>query len=130
MKPTQLQKMASVAKQQIMLRKHCNGEYKGTRRNLAVFEDVCDLTDQERVAIIEEPVMNYHIQRLMWDEISKLKPKMIKVTSQFSKYFYSESVKWDELYDELPEDATVGEFDSIPVEIDDTIENKFYELVY
>jgi hypothetical protein len=79
---------------------------------------------------IEEPVINYRIQRLMWDEISKLKPKMIKITSQFAKYFYSESVKWDELYDELPEDATVGEFDSIPVEIDDTIENKFYELVY
>lgn len=47
MELTQSEKMMLVAKQQITL-------HRGTRRNLPVLDDACDLTDEECVAIAEE----------------------------------------------------------------------------
>lgn len=54
MELTQSEKMMSAAKQQIILHKALHGEYKGTRRNLPVLDDACDLTDEEYDTIKEE----------------------------------------------------------------------------
>lgn len=54
MELTQEEKMMSAAKQQIILHTALHNEYKGTRRNLPVLDDACDLTDEEYDAIAEE----------------------------------------------------------------------------
>jgi hypothetical protein len=82
------------------------------------------------VASAEEPVINYRIHRMMWDEIDKTNPKMIKMTSKFADYIDSQGVEFTDIPDDLPEGGVIGQFDSIPIEIDDTIENEYYELVY
>lgn len=54
MELTQEEKMMLAARQQIILRTVPHDEYKGTRRNLPVLDDACDLTDEEYDAIAEE----------------------------------------------------------------------------
>ena len=54
MELTQSEKMMLAAKQQIILRTALHNDYKGTRRNLPILDDACDLTDEEYVAITEE----------------------------------------------------------------------------
>lgn len=82
------------------------------------------------VASVEEPVINYRIHRMIWDEIERTHPKMVKITSKFAEYLDNQGVEVTETSDELPEDGIIGQFDSISIEIDDTIENEYYELVY
>lgn len=81
-------------------------------------------------ASVEEPIINYRIHRMMWDEIEENNPKMVKITSKFAAYLDNQGVEFTDIPDDLPEDAVIGQFDSIPIEIDDTIENEYYELVY
>lgn len=50
--------MMLAAKQQIILHTALRNDYKGTRRNLPVLDDACDLTDEEYVAIAEEAYDN------------------------------------------------------------------------
>ena len=57
MELTQSEKMMSAAKQQMILHTTRN-EYKGTRCNLPVFDEACDLTDEEYDAIKEEAYDN------------------------------------------------------------------------
>ena len=54
---TQGEKIMSAAKQQMLLHTLHN-DYKGTRRNLPVFDDACDLTDEEYDAIAEDAHTN------------------------------------------------------------------------
>ena len=58
MELTQVEKMMVAAKKQMVLHTSHNGEYKGTRRNLPVLDDACDLTDEEYDAIAEETHAN------------------------------------------------------------------------
>ena len=58
MELTQEEKMMLAAKQQIILHTALHNDYKGTRRNLPVLDDACDLTDEEYVAIAEEAYDN------------------------------------------------------------------------
>lgn len=82
------------------------------------------------ISSVEEPVVNYRIHRMMWDEIEQTHPKMIKITSKFADYLDKQTpIAWVEETNELLDEGTVGQFESIPIEIDDTIEND-YELVY
>lgn len=53
MELTQEEKMMLAVKQQIILRTALHNEYKGTRCNLPVLDDACDLTDEEYDAIAE-----------------------------------------------------------------------------
>ena len=59
------------------------------------------------------------------------KAKKIKVTSKFSAYL-EETCHTDflDVTEKSKYDGTWGQFESIPIEIDDTIENEYYELVY
>ena len=83
------------------------------------------------VVSVKEPVINYRIHRMMWDEIERSHPKMIKITSKFADYLDKQTpVAWVEETDELLDEGTIGQFESISIEIDDTIENEYYELVY
>jgi hypothetical protein len=79
---------------------------------------------------VGEPIFNYRIHRMMWDEIEKTNPKMIKMTSRFADYLDNQGVEFTDALDDLPEGGVIGQFDGIPIEIDDTIENEYYELVY
>ena len=79
---------------------------------------------------VGEPIINYRIHRMMWDEIEETNPKMVKITSRFAEYLNGQDVEFVESPDEFPEDGIVGQFTGIPIEIDDTIENEYYELVY
>ena len=66
----------------------------------------------------------------MHSDICSSKPKKIKITSKFDKYL-QRSVGWVE--SKPPEyfsGGTIGSFNAVPIEIDDTIENEYYELVY
>ncbi len=54
MELTQGEKIMVAAKQQMVLHTSLHNEYKGARRNLPVFDDACDLTDEEYDAIAEE----------------------------------------------------------------------------
>ena len=54
MELTQEEKMMLAARQQIILRKALHDEWKGTRCNLPVLDDACDLADEEYDAIAEE----------------------------------------------------------------------------
>jgi hypothetical protein len=66
----------------------------------------------------------------MHSDVRSSKPKKIKITSMFDRYL-SQSIVWAE--SKPPEcfsGGTIGSFDAIPIEIDDTIENEYYELVY
>lgn len=82
------------------------------------------------ISSIGEPIINYRIHRMMWDEIDKTNPKMIKMTSRLADYLDNQGVEFTDAPDDLPEGGVIGQFDSIPIEIDDTIENEYYELVY
>ena len=60
-------------------------------------------------------------------------PRKIKITSAFSAYLDTvcETVFEEPHQNELARAAgTIGRWDGIPIEIDDTIENEYYELVY
>jgi len=82
------------------------------------------------IASVEEPVINYRIHRMMWDEIQESRPKKIKVTSKFDSYLQRSVVVVESEPPEYFSGGTIGSFDAIPIEIDDTIENEYYELVY
>lgn len=79
---------------------------------------------------VKEPVMNYRIRRMMWNEIEETKPKMVKVTSWFADYLQRSVVMIESEPPEHFSGGTIGHFKAIPIEIDDTIENEYYELVY
>ena len=60
-------------------------------------------------------------------------PRKIKITSKFNAYLDTvcQTVFEEPTQNELARAAGVtGRWDSIPIEIDDTIENEYYELVY
>jgi hypothetical protein len=60
-------------------------------------------------------------------------PRKIKITSKFNAYLDTvcETVFEEPPQNELARAAGVtGRWDGIPIEIDDTIENEYYELVY
>lgn len=82
------------------------------------------------ISSVGEPIMNYRIHKLMWDEIEETNPKMVKITSRFAEYLNKQGVEFAEIPDELPKDVIVGRYDYIPIEIDDTIDDYYYELVY
>jgi hypothetical protein len=66
----------------------------------------------------------------MHSDVCSSKPKKIKITSKFDKYL-QRSVAWVE--SKSPEyfsGGTIGSFNAIPIEIDDTIESEYYEIVY
>ena len=55
-------------------------------------------------------------------------PKKIKITSEFYEYL---AVVCQTTFESASNRAGVyGQFTGIPIEIDDTIENEYYELVY
>lgn len=59
-------------------------------------------------------------------------PRKIKITSKFNAYL---DTVCQTVFEEPPNELTraagvTGRWDSIPIEIDDTIENEYYELVY
>jgi hypothetical protein len=59
-------------------------------------------------------------------------PRKIKITSRFSAYLDAVcQTVFEEPQNEFAKAAgTIGRWDGIPIEIDDTIENEYYELVY
>ena len=59
------------------------------------------------------------------------KAKKIKVTSKFATYL-EETCHTDflDVKDKPKYEGTWGQFESVSIEIDDTIENEYYELVY
>lgn len=60
-------------------------------------------------------------------------PRKIKITSKFNAYLNTvcQTVFEEPPQNELARAAGVtGRWDGIPIEIDDTIENEYYELVY
>ena len=79
---------------------------------------------------IDEVVLNYRIYKIMWDDIETTNPKIVKVTSRFATYLSAQGVEFTEMSDELLESGIIGQFDVIDIEIDDTIKNEYYELVY
>ena len=58
MELTQGEKIMVAAKQQMLLYTLHNTDYKGTRRNLPVLDDSCDLTDEECDTIAQEAYDN------------------------------------------------------------------------
>lgn len=61
------------------------------------------------------------------------RPRKIKITSKFNTYLDTicQTVFEEPHRNELARIAgTIGRFDGITIEIDDTIENEYYELVY
>jgi hypothetical protein len=59
-------------------------------------------------------------------------PRKIKITSAFSAYL---DIVCPTIVEDTPQDehlakGVCGQFIGIPIEIDDTIENEYYELVY
>ena len=58
MELTQEEKMMMAAKQQIILYTARHDEWKGTRRNLPVLDDACDLTEEEYDTLVEEAYDN------------------------------------------------------------------------
>jgi hypothetical protein len=83
------------------------------------------------IASVEEPVINYRIHRMLWDEMERTHPNMVKMTSKFADYLDKQThIAWVLETDEFLDEGTIGQFESIHVEIDDTIENGYYELVY
>lgn len=60
-------------------------------------------------------------------------PRKIKITSKFNAYLDTvcQTVFEEPPQNELARTAGItGRWDGIPIEIDDTIENEYYELVY
>ena len=56
--------------------------------------------------------------------------KKIKITSKFASYLDGLTSPFVEKPKEPPKDAIVGQFTSVHMEIDDTIEDEYYEIVY
>lgn len=59
-------------------------------------------------------------------------PRKIKITSKFNAYLHAVC---DTVFEEPPNElaraaGVTGRWDGIPIEIDDTIENEYYEIVY
>ena len=72
------------------------------------------------------PVANYYMEK----EVRDKRPSKIKVTSQFADYLQKSVVM---IVTEPPKHfsgGTIGSWAAVPIEIDDTIENEYYELVY
>ena len=77
------------------------------------------------------------LQGLLHDVFSlDTPPKKIKITSEvatildaYSRPVFKEMSR-DEFIETYGSTGTVGQFTGIPIEIDDTIENEYYELVY
>lgn len=66
----------------------------------------------------------------MHSDVCSDKPKKIKFTSMFDRYLNQSVVFVESKTQEHFSGGTIGSFDAIPCEIDDTIENEYYELVY
>ena len=59
-------------------------------------------------------------------------PRKIKITSKAAKYL---DAVCETVFEESPNElaraaGTIGRWDGIPIEVDDTIENEYYEIVY
>ena len=59
-------------------------------------------------------------------------PRKIKITSKANEYLDSVC---ETVFEEPPNElarmsGTIGRWDGIPIEIDDAIENEYYELIY
>jgi hypothetical protein len=59
-------------------------------------------------------------------------PRKIKITSKFNAYL---DTVCETVFEEPPNEfaratGVTGRWDGIPIEIDDTIENEYYELIY
>lgn len=70
--------------------------------------------------------------KAMYANLHKINvPKKIKVTSDFYDYLVAKTKDEVVLHkdDDLP-NGYYGTFTGIPIEIDDAIENEYYELVY
>ena len=75
--------------------------------------------------------MNHCIYSLMRKEIEETNPSKIKVTSQF--YAYLAAYFTDNVVHTKDDDSArgyVSTYFGIPIEIDNTIESDYYELVY
>jgi hypothetical protein len=66
----------------------------------------------------------------MDDDARLTNPKKIKVTSQFADYLQKSVVITIHEPPKHFSGGTIGSWRATPIEIDDTIENEYYELVY
>lgn len=72
------------------------------------------------------PVADYYLQK----EIREKTPKLIKMTSQFANYL---DKRWNPIVEKpttIPNGYKEAQFEGIPIIVDDTIENEYYEIVY
>ena len=66
----------------------------------------------------------------MHSDIHSSKPKKIKITSMFDRYLNRSVVCVEPEPPKYFSGGTIGSWCAIPIEIDDTIENEYYEFVY
>lgn len=94
MELTQVEKMMVAAKQQMILRIALDDKYRGTRRNLPILDDVCDLADKEYNAITEEVYNNFiHYS----GEIHKLRELLARAYEQLCLLGYDSCFTNDEI---------------------------------
>lgn len=78
------------------------------------------------------PIKDKYKKMLLEARIYSSPPRKIKITSSFDAYLRTVCPT---IVENPPQDAYLakgvcGQFTGIPIEIDDTIENEYYELVY
>ena len=78
------------------------------------------------------PIKDKFKKMLLEARIYSRPPRKIKITSSFDAYLHTvcPTIVEDSLRDEYLARGVCGQFTGIPIEIDDTIENEYYELVY
>ena len=99
MELTQEEKMMVAAKQQMILRTALHNEYKGTRCNLPVLDDACDLTDEEYDAIAREAHDNL-VRSLVeaGGEIRELRELLSRAYEQLLLLGYDSGFTNEEIY--------------------------------
>ena len=99
MELTQEEKMMLAAKQQILLRTALHDEYKGTRRNLPILDDACDLTDEEYDVAAEEAHDNL-VRSLIkaGGEIRELRELLARVYEQLLLLGYNSGFTNEEIH--------------------------------
>lgn len=99
MELTQGEKMMVAAKKQMVLHTSHNADYKGTRCNLPVLDDACDLTDEEYDAIAEEMHDNLvHSLIEAGGEIRELRKLLARVYEQLMLLGYDSGFTNEEIY--------------------------------
>lgn len=91
--------MMRAARQQLILREALHDEYKGTRRNLSILDDACDLTDEEYDAIAEEVhdnTVRYLIEAN--SEISELRELLVRAYGQLALLGYDSGFTNEEIH--------------------------------